>query len=77
MNLLEPEGHFWSLFTPWHGDDLNARQKKNPTFALFPRPIGPDFQAIWPAKWPRKRPMRARTRSVRPHLRARRPVLGL
>ena len=55
MNLLEPEGRFWSLFTPWHGDDLNARLKKNPSFALFRRPIGPDFQPVWPAKWPRHR----------------------
>ena len=24
MNLLEPDGRFWGLFTPWHADDLNA-----------------------------------------------------
>ena len=36
MNLLEPEGRFWSLFTPWHGDDLTARQKKVPAFCAFP-----------------------------------------
>ena len=22
MNLLEPDGRFWGLFTPWHPDDL-------------------------------------------------------
>jgi len=55
MNLLEPEGRFWGLFTPWHGDDLNARLKKNAAFSLFRRPIGPDFEPIWPAKWPRDR----------------------
>jgi predicted phage terminase large subunit-like protein len=58
FNLLEPEGRFWGLFTPWHGDDLNARLKKNPAFALFRRPIGPDFEPIWPAKWPRERLMK-------------------
>ena len=77
MNLLEPEGHFWSLFTPWHGDDLNARQKKNPTFALFPRPIGPDFKAIWPAKWPRKRPMARKNEIGSASFAPRRSVLGL
>jgi predicted phage terminase large subunit-like protein len=55
MNLLEPEGRFWGLFTPWHGDDLNARLKKNSAFSLFRRPIGPDFEPIWAAKWPRER----------------------
>ena len=55
MNLLEPEGRFWGLFTPWHGDDLNARLKKNPAFTLFRRPIGPHFEPIWPEKWPRER----------------------
>ena len=29
MNLLEPDGRFWGLFTPWHRDDLNARLKVN------------------------------------------------
>ena len=55
MNLLEPEGRFWGLFTPWHADDRNAPQKKNPAFALFRRPIGPDFEPIWAAKYQRKR----------------------
>ena len=55
MNLLEPEGRFWGLFTPWHGDDLNARLKKNAAFTLFRRPIGPDLEPVWPAKWPRER----------------------
>jgi phage terminase large subunit-like protein len=55
MNLLEPEGRFWGLFTPWHADDLNARLKKNLAFALFRRPVGPDFEPVWPAKWPRDR----------------------
>lgn len=52
MNLLEPDGRFWGLFTPWHGDDLNARLKKNEAFALFRRAIGPNLEPVWPEKWP-------------------------
>ena len=37
MNLLEPDGRFWGLFTPWHRDDLNARLKKNSAYAFFSR----------------------------------------
>ena len=55
MNLLEPDGRFWGLCTPWHGDDLNARLKKNPAYALFRRAVGPDFESVWPEKWPRER----------------------
>jgi predicted phage terminase large subunit-like protein len=51
MNLVEPHGRVWCLFTPWHRDDLNAELKANPAFALFRRPIGPDFEPIWPEKW--------------------------
>jgi predicted phage terminase large subunit-like protein len=57
MNLLEPEGRFWGLFTPWHADDLNARLKKNSAFTTLRRPIGADFEPIWEAKWPRERLM--------------------
>jgi hypothetical protein len=52
MNLLEPYGRCWGLCTPWHPDDLNARLKANPSFAVFRRAIGPDFEPVWPAKWP-------------------------
>jgi len=52
MNLLEPDGRFWGLFTPWHADDLNARLKKNAAFSLFRRAIGSAFEPIWPEKWP-------------------------
>jgi predicted phage terminase large subunit-like protein len=51
MNLLEPDGRFWGLCTPWHRDDLNARLKKNGAYALFRRAIGPDFEPVWPEKW--------------------------
>jgi predicted phage terminase large subunit-like protein len=54
VNLLEPEGRLWCLFTPWHADDLNARLKRNPAYALFRRPVGDDLTPVWPAKWPRE-----------------------
>jgi hypothetical protein len=55
MNLLEPEGRFWNLFTPWHRDDLNARLKKNAAFEHLKRAVGSDFEPIWEEKWPRER----------------------
>jgi predicted phage terminase large subunit-like protein len=54
VNLLEPDGRLWCLFTPWHSDDLNARLKRNPAFALFRRPVGDNLEPVWPAKWPRQ-----------------------
>jgi hypothetical protein len=55
MNLLEPDGRFWGLFTPWHHDDLNSRLKKNGAYALFREPVGADLEPIWEAKWPAER----------------------
>src|SRR5437762_5839694 len=55
MNLLEPNGRFWGLFTPWHLDDLNALLKHNPVYALFRRPVGDDLEPVWPEKWTRER----------------------
>lgn len=52
MNLLEPDGRCWCLCTPWHADDLNARLKSNPAFAVLRRPVGEDFEPVWPEKWP-------------------------
>jgi phage terminase large subunit-like protein len=52
LNLLEPEGRFWGLFTPWHPDDLNATLKKKPSYALFRRAINSTMEPIWPEKWP-------------------------
>lgn len=54
VNLLEPDGRLWSLFTPWHADDLNARLKKRGGWAVFRRPVGEDLEPVWPAKWPRE-----------------------
>ena len=54
LNLLEPDGRFWNLFTPWHGNDLNNVLKQNPAFAKFRRAIGPDLEPVWEAKWPRE-----------------------
>jgi predicted phage terminase large subunit-like protein len=51
MNLLEPEGRFWGLCTPWHPDDLNARLKKNGAFSVFRRAVGPNLEPVWPQRW--------------------------
>src|SRR5262249_54130662 len=55
LNLLEPDGRFWGLFTPWHRDDLNSELKHNAAFALFRRAVGDDLEPVWPEKWPRER----------------------
>jgi phage terminase large subunit-like protein len=52
MNLLEPDGRCWCLFTPWHRDDLNARLARNPRYAHFRRAVGPDLEPVWPGRWP-------------------------
>ncbi|MCZ2340286.1 MAG: hypothetical protein LC104_00645 [Bacteroidales bacterium] len=63
LNLLEPDGRFWGLSTPWHTDDLNAHLKKNPAFALFRRAVGPELQPVWPEKWPTSQ-LAARLREI-------------
>jgi phage terminase large subunit-like protein len=63
LNLLEPEGRCWGLSTPWHPDDLNARLKKNGAFAVFRRAVGPDFEPVWPEKWPPEK-LRARQAEI-------------
>lgn len=55
LNLLEPDGRFWGLFTPWHADDCNARLKKNGSYAHFRRAVGPDLEPAWPEKWSREK----------------------
>lgn len=52
MNLLEPEGRFWGLCTPWHRDDLNAELKRNTAYGLFHRSIDEHDTPIWPERWP-------------------------
>ena len=64
MNLLEPEGRFWNLVPPSHGNDLNTRLKKNPAFAQFPRAVESDFEPVWEGKWRRNKLM-ARTKRGR------------
>lgn len=54
VNLLEPDGRAWCLFTPWHEADLNAELKKAGVYAHFRRAVGPDLEPVWPAKWPRE-----------------------
>src|SRR5262249_30978399 len=55
MNLLEPNGRCWSLFTPWHKDDLNSSLRGNSAFAHFRRAVGDDLEPLWPERWPRER----------------------
>ena len=55
VNLLEPDGRLWNVFTPWHRDDLNAELKKNGVYGLFRRAVGDDLTPVWPEKWPRER----------------------
>src|SRR6516164_2752858 len=58
VNLLEPGGRAWLLFTPWHAADLNAELKSSPAYAHFRRAVGDvgdDLKPIWPEKWPRER----------------------
>ncbi len=52
LNLLEPDGRFWGLFTPWHADDCNARLKRTGAYAHFRRAVGLDLEPVWPEKWP-------------------------
>jgi predicted phage terminase large subunit-like protein len=55
VNLLDPQGRFWGLFTPWHRDDLNAELKLNPEYRLFRRAISEELTPIWPERWPREK----------------------
>lgn len=55
LNLLEPDGRVWVLFTPWHRQDLNSQLKANPAFELFRRAVGENLEPVWPEKWPRQR----------------------
>ena len=66
MNLLEPDGRFWGLFTPWHHDDLNARLKKNGAYVLFREAVGANFEPIWEEKWPAER-LRERKAEIGSH----------
>jgi predicted phage terminase large subunit-like protein len=52
VNLLEPDGRFWGLCTPWHPDDLNAHLKANPSYAVMRRAVGPNLEPVWAEKWP-------------------------
>jgi phage terminase large subunit-like protein len=54
MNLLEPDGRFWGLCTPWHNNDLNAELKKNESYPLFRRAISEELEPVWPERWPRE-----------------------
>jgi predicted phage terminase large subunit-like protein len=55
MNLLEPDGRCWCLFTPWHSDDLNSELKRNEAFIRFRRAIDETLTPVWPERWSRAR----------------------
>jgi predicted phage terminase large subunit-like protein len=63
VNLLEPSGRLWNLFTPWHVNDLNSELKTNPEFVHFRRGIDEQLTPIWPEKWPREK-LEARRREI-------------
>lgn len=63
LNLLEPDGRFWGLCTPWHPDDLNARLKRNGEFQFFRRAVGPHCEPVWPERWPQEA-LEARRREI-------------
>src|SRR5262249_61461889 len=48
VNLLEPGGRAWMLFTPGHARDLNAELKDNPGYDHFRRAVGGDLDTVWP-----------------------------
>ena len=50
MNLLEPGGRCWVLFTPWHLDDLNARLSATRPTPSCGRPVGPELEPVWPRR---------------------------
>lgn len=52
INLLEPDGLVRVIYTPWHRSDLNAELEASGNYALMAEPIGPDYEPVWPAKWP-------------------------
>jgi phage terminase large subunit-like protein len=54
MNLLEPDGRFWGLCTPWHRDDLNAELKRSASYPLFRKAVDEDLNPVWPARWPKE-----------------------
>jgi phage terminase large subunit-like protein len=54
MNLLEPDGRFWGLSTPWHRDDLNAELKRSGTYPLFRRAVSENLDPVWHERWPRE-----------------------
>jgi phage terminase large subunit-like protein len=51
LNLLEPDGRCWLLFTPWHRDDLGARLQKNLMYGLLRRAVTHALDPVWPGRW--------------------------
>jgi hypothetical protein len=51
LNLLEPQGRCWLLYTPWHRDDLTGRLQKNVMYGLLRRAVTQALQPVWPQRW--------------------------
>lgn len=55
LNLLEPDGRCWLLFTPWHRDDLTARLQKSLMYGLLRRAVSHALEPVWPGRWDQPR----------------------
>lgn len=51
-NLLEPDGRVIFICTPWHSADLTQDLKKGNVYAVLSHTVGPNFEPVWPSKWP-------------------------
>ncbi len=60
INLLEPDGRCWLLYTPWHRDDLHARLQQNTLYRLLRRAVTHALDPVWPQQWDRARLQRRR-----------------
>ncbi len=55
VNLLEPDGRLWYVFTPWHHDDLSAELMRSAAYAQFRRAVSPNLDPVWPEHWSSER----------------------
>lgn len=60
IQYLTAGGRLWCVCTPWHEDDANARfvnQSREPDspWKVLQKPIGPNFEPLWPEHWPTER----------------------
>ena len=59
LNLLDPSVGGWVyICTPWIDSDLTADLRKGTRCKVLERPVGENFEPVWPEKWPRERLIR-------------------